>query len=285
MASISVSKIDVDGNVRNVEGIDDLSGLSYADLPKSELDEIIDLAENIRAHGLLQPVTVKTKKDGRYRLVTGWRRLMAHQYLQKPMVPATVLKGKKDDEPLLQLIENVQRKGLNPMDVARSLDSIRMHRGIKNQESLAKIVNKSPAWVSQHLALLKADPTVQNAVDNGEIGVGGARAIASLPKGQQASALQGAKKEAKAAGSVKDGKTIVKTRGARRQARKTKRQNAGKQADIRPVAEREAEQKELLIESFFEEEFGQKKVSVPQKEVVSKFWDYLHEKSRVVIKA
>ncbi len=286
MTAVLVSKVIVDSNVRSINGVDDIASVKFEDLPLDEMAGIKELAESIKENGLIQPISVKTGKGGNYRLVTGWRRLMAHRYLGRERVSAHVLKGKKADEPLLQLIENIQRKDLNAMDVARSLSSIREMRGISSQDKLANLVKKSPAWVSQHLSLLDAAPEIQEAVEGKEIGVGGARAIASLPKDEQAPALDEAKKEAKKAGSVdkKTGKVKVKTKEARRQARKKKNENKNRQLPIRPVAEREAEQKEEFLTKFFNDVHGQSKISKAQRVVASDLWDYLFEEGRLVIK-
>lgn len=287
MSLVGISNIVVESNVRILPGVEKpLGDVEFNDLPENVKAEIKELAASIKSDGLLQPIVVKELKGGKYRLMAGWRRLMAHKYLKKTMIDVKSIKGKKEDEVGAQLVENVHRRDLNPMEVARSLDKIREVKGIKAQEGLAKYVNKSSAWVSQHLSLLKADEEVQGAVEDGTLGVGGARELVSLPKAKQRDALAKAKKEAEASGDVdkKSGKPKVKTKGARRQARRSKKKAESKQMSIAPVAEREKEQRAQTLEDFFAAEFGQKKVSKAQKELAGKFWDYLMEKGRLIIK-
>jgi len=287
MGMIAVSKVVVTGNVRTIPGVEDIATATFEDLPPEEQQEIKELAATIEEYGLLQPIVVRDMKDGRSRLIAGWRRLMAHKYLKRTSINATTKKIKKEDEPVAQLIENIHRKDLNPMTIAENIDSIRRVKGIKTQENLAKFLNKSVGWVSYHLKFLKAVPEVQTAIREGEIGASGARVLASMPKDEQADALDTARKEAKASGEVdkKTGKPQVKTKGVRRQSRRSKEAKRKRQEPIKPVAEREQEQKEEIITKFFEDVYGQKKVSTSHKKVVNQFWDFLMEHRRLIIKA
>jgi len=286
MAMIAVNKIVVTGNVRIIPGVADISKVTFEDLPQDEQDEIKELAGTIERDGLLQPIVVRDLKDG-HRLIAGWRRLMAHRYLKRTSIDAKIKKVKKEDEATIQLIENIHRKDLNPMTVAISLDAIRRDKNIKTQEGLAKYVGKSIGWISYHLKFLKVDPEVQTAIKNGEIGAGAARVLSSMPKGEQAGALGVARDEAKASGDVdkKTGKPKVKTKGVRRQSRRSKEAKRNKQSTIRPVAEREQEQKEEMVAKFFADVYGQKKASTSHKLVASQFWDFLMGERRLVIKS
>lgn len=286
MAQIGINKIVVENNVRTVEGIEDLGKTKFKDLPPDEQEEIEMLAQSINRVGLLQPILVKDLKGRGYRLVAGWRRLMAYSFLKKTTIEAKVLKTKKEDESLVQLVENVHRKDLDPVAIATSLDKVRTEKGLKTQEALAKFVNKSVAWVSQHSTLLKAVPEVHQAVKDKEIGIGGAREIAQLPKAEQVPALEEAREEAKKAGDVdkKTGKAKIKVKGARRQSRRSKKARDEKQTPIRPVKEREQEQRKEVITAFFADVHGQKKIPDAHKNIVGEFWDFLMEKKRLIIK-
>lgn len=286
MAMIAVSKVEVTSNVRQIPGIEDITKATFEDLPPEEQEEIKELAGSIEDHGLLQPIVVRDLKDG-YRLIAGWRRLMAHRYLQRTSINANVKKMKKEDEEIAQLVENIHRKDLNPMAIAEKLDKIRMEKGIKSQDGLSKFVRKSSGWVSYHLKFLKAVPEVQNAIRTGEIGAGGARVLASMPKDEQADALNTARQEAEASGEIdkKTGKVQVKTKGIRRQSRRSKEAKRKRQEPIRTVAEREQEQKEDMIMKFFEDEYGQNKVPTAHKKLVDRFWDFLMGHRRLVIKS
>lgn len=285
MALVGISSITVEKNCRIIAGVDVSTVSDPKELPKEELEKIKELADSIEENGLIQSIAVREMSQGKYRLISGWRRLMAHKLNGKTMIDVKVLKGKKEDEGTLQLVENLHRENLAPLEIAHSLEGIRVEKGFTTQDQLAKYVKKSPAFVSQHLALLKADASVQKAVASGEIGIGAARAMSSLDKGDQKKTLEKARKVAKQSGDKdKSGKTKVKVKGVRREARKSKAKLDKKAGKIRPVAERAKEQREFMVQSFFDDEFGQKKPSKKEASLVEKFWDFLMGKNRLVIR-
>lgn len=276
---VALSKIKIPDNIRTIPGVEDLVATPVTSFPLDEQAEILALAQSIAEHGLMQPLVVKDLgKDKGYRLIAGFRRFKALQHNGAKMVDVKSIKGKTEDEKILQLVENIHRKDLNPLDIAKGLDQIRQIKGIAKQASLAEFVNKSSGWVSQHLALLKTDENIQSAVASGEMGINAARSLATLPKADQAEALKNAKHEASSAGKSK-----VSSKGARRQATKAKARKKGKQAEIAPVAEREAEQKEKACKGFIDVHFGDKKVPDEAKNLVSSFWDYLMSKKHLYI--
>jgi ParB/RepB/Spo0J family partition protein len=286
MSLIGISSIEIDKNCRIIPGVEDLSKAEPKDLPKDVLAKIEELSKSIDENGLVQPIAVKELSDGKYRLIAGWRRIMAHKLLGKTMIDAKVHKGKKEDESTMQLVENVHREDLSPLEIAHHLEKIREQKKFTTQDALSKFIGWSPAKVSQHLALLKADSEVQKAVANKEIGIGSARAVASLPKGEQKKAIVAARKEAAKSGDKdkKTGKVKVKVKGVRRQARKSKAKADRKAGKIRPVAERSKEQGQFMVQSFIDEEFGQKKPSKKEVALVEKFWNFLMKKNRLVIR-
>jgi ParB/RepB/Spo0J family partition protein len=297
MATVSIDKIVVTKNVRTFDG-QELSD-DFSKLPDDVQGGIKELAESIKSQGQIQPIVVKNQAKGKYTLVAGWRRFMAHKYLERAQIVATVTKSKVEDEPIIQLIENIHREDLEPMDIARGLRDVMAAKDCK-QKDLAKLCSKSTSWVSQHLNLLELDPEVQEAVEDGELNIGGARALATLPKPEQKKALEAAREESKeetkqaekgkkkpgakkktSVKKSKSGKSKIKDKGSRRQARKSPGKK--KPVKIRPVAERFAEQKEELIAEFIDVEFGQTAATKPQLEVVDKLLEFLHERQRLVI--
>ena len=283
MASfIAMSRIRVAENVRSIPGADKIEDLGEAPLEEFPLDfqaEVKALAKSIADVGLINPLTVKDLGKGEsFRLVAGFRRYKALQYLGRKQVDVKSVKGKSSEEKVLQLVENVHREDLNPLDIAKALEEIRSIRGITKQAMLAEVVGKSSGWVSQHLALLKADDAIREAVESGEMGLAAARTLTSLPREDQKSAVEDAKKEAQG-----NGKKKVSTKGARRQARKKKSERDGKQMKIRPVAEREAEQKVALVKEYLSERYGDLQVPHDVHVAVEGFWDFLFKKDRVYI--
>jgi ParB family chromosome partitioning protein len=271
MTTLALSKIVIDKNLRTINGVEDLRETPLGSFPVDERERILELAETIDVYGLLNPITVKDLGGGKqFRLIAGYRRFKAVQHLGKNVIDSKSIKGKREDEAIVQLVENVQRKDLNPLDVARGLENIRKVKGISKQGSLAKVVGKSAGWVSQHLTLLKSDPEVIASVESGEMGLGAARQISSLPKEEQAGAVSDAKKEAK-----KVGKKKVSSKGAKRQVAKRKDGKKGKQKVLAPVEEREKEQKEKLVKEFIAVQCGDNDPPGDMKETVEKFWDFL----------
>lgn len=279
---VAMSKIVVSDNIRTISGADKIEDLAKASLSEFPLDfqaEVKNLAESIRQNGLINPITVKDMGRGeRFRLIAGFRRLKAVQLLGRTRIDVKSVKGPTEDEVVLQLVENVHRENLNPMDVARTLQRIMRVKGYSKQASLIGVVNKSAPWISQHLALLKADKSVQAAIVSGEIGVGGARQLSSLSREEQKGAVDAAKREAADAG-----KKGISTKGVRRQACKIKASKRKKQASIRPVVEREVEQRTQLVKDFVDDYFGDTPVPDGAERLLVAFWGFLFSKNRLVI--
>lgn len=274
---VALSKIKISGNMRVIEGVEDLHETPLEKFPLDEKAAILELAQSIQEHGLLNPLTVKDLGGGNFRLIAGYRRFKALQHNGVKVADVKSVKGKTEDEVVLRLIENVHRKDVNPLDIARTLEEIRKVKNIQKQAGLATLVKKSAAWVSQHLSLLKSDSEVQKALDGKQMGLAAARTISALPIGEQADAVKEAIKDAKESGKKK-----VSTKGAKKQAAKRKA-GKNKQATFRPVAEREAEQKATVCEDFLAVYFGDKKVPETAKELITAFWDYLMNKNRLYI--
>lgn len=280
MTLIAMKKIVASDNIRSFEGIDDFIGTPLEDFPEEDRVEIEQLAETIRSSCLINPITVKDLGGGdRYRIIAGHRRFKAMQYLGMTQIDAKSVKGRADQEPFIALVENIQRRDMNPMDIARALDKIRVMNGL-SQTDLAKKISRSPSWVSQYLSLLEADQGVKAAVEGGELGMNAARTIASMPVEEQAGALDAAKKESKAAG-----KPRVTAKAARRQSTRSSRKKKGEnQGKIRPIQERESEQRDDCIRRFIDLQWGEEKPPENVPSIVRMFWEFLLEDKRLVIK-
>jgi ParB family chromosome partitioning protein len=172
---VLVEQIDVGENVRVQPG---------------ELD---DMAASIVEHGVLQPVkVVGPHKDGRFKLVYGQRRLLASRVAGALLIPAIVVAAGADvDHPgakrsIEQLVENLQRADLNPIDEAKALRQVLNADPHLQQEELAKRLGRSPSWLSNSLRLLDLAPEVQQYVSDGRLSHSHAKAIAGLkdPKNQ-----------------------------------------------------------------------------------------------------
>jgi ParB family chromosome partitioning protein len=148
--------------------------------PRLQMEQgpLEELAQSIRANGIIQPILVRRSGE-RYEIIAGERRWRAAQIAGLLRVPVVV--REIADNQLLQvaLIENIQRENLNPIDEAtayrRLLDECAM-----TQEALADAVGKDRASIANHLRLLRLPPDVQRQVSGGALSMGHARALVGL---------------------------------------------------------------------------------------------------------
>lgn len=183
-----------------------MSGVMYVSIDKIEvrkqvrtvMDEgkLKELSESIKEHGVIEPLVVRAKSggNGEYILRIGERRLRAAKMAGKDKVPVLVKNDNDDRAFLQQLVENLQREDMNDMDVALAFQKMQEEMG-KDVKTIAKDIGKSEAYVAQRMRLLKLDPKVQEALRVNDIDFGGARALCSLSKTEQVSALEEAIKE------------------------------------------------------------------------------------------
>ena len=146
--------------------------------PRGEFDEkeIQSLAESLKRQGILQPVVVRKAGDGFFQLVAGERRFRAAKLAGLSRVPAVV--REVDDKRMLELalVENLQRKDLNPIEKARAFRQL-MQLNNWTQEDLADAVGLGRPTVANFLRLLELPPEIQEAVSRGTISMGHARAL------------------------------------------------------------------------------------------------------------
>jgi len=150
--------------------------------PRHRFDDagLEELSKSIRRTGILQPVLV-TKEGGRFRIVAGERRVRAARLAGLSEVPVIVREGVTDrDQLLLALVENVQRKDLTALEEAEAYRHLKDDFGL-TQEDVAERVGKDRATVANALRLLKLAAPVREALENGEISAGHARALLALP--------------------------------------------------------------------------------------------------------
>lgn len=117
-------------------------------------DGLYELAESIRVHGILQPLSVRRKGGGRYELIAGERRLRAAILCGLDQVPCLVLEVSRESSCLLSLIENLQRRDLDFWEEAKALERLISVYGLSQEEAAAK-VGKSPSAVANKLRLLR----------------------------------------------------------------------------------------------------------------------------------
>jgi ParB family chromosome partitioning protein len=157
--------------------------------PRADFDEkeIQSLADSLKRQGLLQPVVVRPVPGGLYQLIAGERRWRASKLAGFQRIPAVVREA--DDKKMLELalVENLQRRDLNPMEKARAFKQL-MQLNNWTQEELADSVGLGRPTVANFMRLLEAPLEIQEAVSRGTLSMGHARALLSVP--QRAAMLQ-----------------------------------------------------------------------------------------------
>ncbi len=146
--------------------------------PRTHFDdqELRELADSIREHGVLQPVLVSQQPDGMFQLITGERRWRAVQLAGLATLPAMVKETTPQASLELALVENIQRRDLNPLEEAQAFRQLLDEHGL-TQEQLAQRVGKSRVKITNTLRLLHLPGVVRAALLDGSITEGHARAI------------------------------------------------------------------------------------------------------------
>ena len=154
--------------------------------PRRRLDGegIDELAESIRAQGLVQPVVVRTAPDGGYELIAGERRWRAARVAGLATVPALVRESDDRDSLLLALVENVAREDLSPVDEARAYAVLMDEFGLALGE-VAEQVGRSKPTVSNRVRLLELPDDVLGLVERGQLSEGHARAVLAVPDNEE----------------------------------------------------------------------------------------------------
>lgn len=159
--------------------------------PRSVFDEekLGELADSIRAQGVVQPVVVRPVEDGQFELIAGERRWRAAQLAKIETIPAVVRDVPDEVSVAMALIENIQREDLNPLEEAAALRRLIDDFGMTHQKA-ADSVGRSRAAVSNLLRLLELMQEVKDMIDLRQIEMGHARALLSLDEELQVQAAR-----------------------------------------------------------------------------------------------
>ncbi len=154
--------------------------------PRRDMDPaaLQELADSIRAQGVLQPLVVRAVGEDRYEIVAGERRWRATQLAGLDRVPAIVRDIPDSVALAVAVIENIQREDLNPLEEALALQRLAEEFDMTHQD-VAEAVGRSRAAVSNLLRLLELNSDVKQRLQQGELEMGHARALAGLKGGQQ----------------------------------------------------------------------------------------------------
>lgn len=151
-------------------------------------DKLAELAESIRAHGVIQPLIVRgSSQEGYYTLIAGERRLQAAGLAGLDKVPVVLREA--DDQQLVELalVENVQRADLSPLEAAEAFLQLHEQFGLSHKEIAAR-VGKSRVAITNTIGLLDLSAEVKEALANGKISEGHARALKTLESAKAQSA-------------------------------------------------------------------------------------------------
>ena len=149
--------------------------------PRTYFDEeaLIELANSIKELGVIQPITVRKLNENKFQLVSGERRFRASKLIENKTIPAYIRLANDQEMLEMALVENIQRKNLDPIEVAlsyqRLIDEIQL-----TQEELSVRVGKKRSTVTNYLRLLKLDPILQTGMRDGFISMGHGRAMINI---------------------------------------------------------------------------------------------------------
>jgi ParB family chromosome partitioning protein len=159
--------------------------------PRTDFDDesLQELASSIAQLGVIQPITLKQRANGKYIIISGERRWRASQIAGLETLPAYIREVDDEDLHTMALVENIQRQDLNAIEIALGMQRLVEECGL-TQEAMAEKVGKKRSTVSNYLRLLSLPSEVQLALKEGLITVGHAKAIASIPAEEQLKLLK-----------------------------------------------------------------------------------------------
>lgn len=188
LSSSSLAATDTQSSGLLEVNLEQLSPSKFQPRRNFSTEALNELAASIRQQGIMQPLVVRLKADttDKYEIIAGERRWRAAQIAGLEQVPVIVRTANDKEVLALALIENLQRQDLNPLEEAAALQRL-MEEFSLSQQEVAVLVGKARSSVSNLLRLMKLSQQVQNYLTNGQLDMGHARALLSLPKAQQVS--------------------------------------------------------------------------------------------------
>ena len=165
------------GSISNIS-ISNIEANPFNPRTNFEKEALQELSDSIKAHGIIQPLTVRKLGRDKYQLISGERRFRASQLAGLNEVPAYVRIA--NDQTMLEmaLVENIQREDLNQIEVALSYQRL-IEECDLTQDQLSQKISKSRTSITNHLRMLKLPAEIQAGVRNMEISMGHARALVS----------------------------------------------------------------------------------------------------------
>ncbi|MCY4133114.1 MAG: ParB/RepB/Spo0J family partition protein [Nitrospira sp.] len=221
-------------------------------------EDLRELLESVKRHGILQPVLVRRKSEDRYELIAGERRFRAATMAQLPAVPAVIRKSNDEESTILSLIENIQRSNLNPVEEAKAYRQLMDELGA-TQEAVAERVGRDRASVANICRVLSLPTDVQGMVASGQLTLGHAKVILGIKKAEDRLTL--AKRILRDQLSVRQVEQLVKKGSGKARSRRTAGQSLHADVEERlrkhlgtKVVIRSKQQKGEVILSYYSQE-------------------------------
>jgi ParB family chromosome partitioning protein len=159
--------------------------------PRKDMDQqaLVELADSIRAQGIIQPIVVRPITNNRYEIIAGERRWRAAQMAQLHEIPAVIRDIRDEAAIAMALIENIQRENLNAIEEATALQRLIAEFNMTHEE-VAGAVGKSRTTITNLLRLLSLSPEVKTMLEHGDLEMGHARALLTLTENLQIQAAK-----------------------------------------------------------------------------------------------
>lgn len=176
----------VDGELRELP-VEQIQRGKYQPRRDMQPEALEELAESIKSQGVMQPIVVRPLAEGRYEIIAGERRWRATQLAGLKTIPALIRDVPDEAAVAMALIENIQREDLNPMEEALALQRLQREFELTHAQ-VAQAVGKSRTTITNLLRLTNLRDEVQRMLEHGDLEMGHARALLSLPEDDQADA-------------------------------------------------------------------------------------------------
>lgn len=223
---LSVTQSDNDNILTELE-IELIQPGKYQPRTKMDAQKLEELADSIKAQGMVQPVIVRSIGKNKYEIIAGERRWRAAQIAELSKVPVVIKQADDRQTIAMALIENIQREDLNPLEEALALQRLIEEFDLTHQQA-AEAVGRSRVAVSNLLRLLDLHKDVKKLLDDGQLEMGHARTLLALDKSLQ---LKAAMEMINKSMTVRAAEQFVKNHGAE----KVQKTQSQKDSDIRKL--------------------------------------------------
>ncbi|MFH0865300.1 MAG: ParB/RepB/Spo0J family partition protein [Bacteroidota bacterium] len=167
------------GSIANIS-IETIESNPYQPRTRFDNESLLELTNSIREQGIIQPITVRSLGNDKFQLISGERRLKASVKAGLAEIPAYIRSASNEAVLEMALVENIQRKDLNSVEIALSFQRL-LEECNYTQEELSERVGKKRTTVTNYIRLLKLPANIQMGLQDGKISMGHARAIINVP--------------------------------------------------------------------------------------------------------